>query len=175
MLYLSPHHRVTQLGSESPTPSEMEAVLQERSRATQLYLHHYCHEPVAGSEFTHTHTQCFYRRTCRLVNEVNRLLIPPTYTYFLIHWWMYTLLLVNEVNQLLIPLTYYILMLDSWWMYAYSIPYTASPNFSKVWSVLQQRVAKEAERKTGVCQGCQESLDTGLDTTQKEIVTYIIL
>ncbi|CAI8001630.1 Cilia- and flagella-associated protein 221 [Geodia barretti] len=60
---------VTQLGSESPTPSEMEAVLQERSRATQLYLHHYCHEPVTGSEFTHTHTQCFYRRTCRLVNE----------------------------------------------------------------------------------------------------------
>ena len=33
-------------------------------------------------------------------------------------------------------------------------------------------MAKEAENKTGVCQGCQESLDTGLDTTQKEIVTY---
>lgn len=62
--------RVTQLGSSTPTASHTGAILQERNRATDVYLHQYCHKPVAGSELSHTHTQCLYRRTRRLANEV---------------------------------------------------------------------------------------------------------
>ena len=61
---------MTQLGSSLPSPSHVEAVLQDRRVATDVYLHHYCHKPVAGSELSHTHTQCLYRRTRRLVNQV---------------------------------------------------------------------------------------------------------
>jgi hypothetical protein len=57
---------VTQLGDAPPGDSLMEGILRERNAATDL---HYCHKPVAGSEPSHTHTQCLYRRTRRIVNE----------------------------------------------------------------------------------------------------------
>ena len=70
-LPISHPHRVTQLGSSPPSASHMEAVMQDRRVATDVYLHHYCHKPVAGSELLHTHTQCLYRRTRRLANQVH--------------------------------------------------------------------------------------------------------
>ena len=70
-LPISHPHRVTQLGSSLPSASHMETVLEDRRVATDVYLHHYCHKPVAGSELLHTHTQCLYRRTQRLANQVH--------------------------------------------------------------------------------------------------------